>query len=217
MIKMRKRARTIFVIGMLYLLITVCTSNWGQASFFQDAFSEHTAQTESTAHNEHGGSSLLGPLINFLVLFGGLTLVLRKPIAGFFKKYIQTVQKDLSEAAASRTTSEANLKQINARLKKMAKEADNIRAAAEVAGNADKERILASSRASAEKIKAKTAADIELISQFGAKTLKEFTVDLAVSRARANILRTLKPAAQPGLIDKSIERLERIHAKNGSA
>ncbi|MBU1337674.1 MAG: ATP synthase F0 subunit B, partial [Acidobacteria bacterium] len=158
---MRKRARTIFVIGMLYLLITVCTSNWGQASFFQDVFSE------PTAHNEHGGSSLLGPLINFLVLFGGLTLVLRKPIAGFFKKYIQTVQKDLSEAAASRTTSESNLKQINARLKKMAKEADDIRAAAEEAGKADKERILATSRASAEKIKAKTAADIELISQFG--------------------------------------------------
>lgn len=203
------------MIGLLFLLIIV--PNWGQASFFQDVFSEHTAQTEPTSHNEHGSSSLLGPLINFLVLFGGLTLVLRKPIAGFFKKYIQTIKKDLSEAAASRTTSESNLKQINARLKKMAKEADDIRAAAEEAGKADKERILATSRASAEKIKAKTAADIELISQFGAKTLKEFTVDLAVSRARANILRTLKPAAQPGLIDKSIERLERIHAKNGSA
>ena len=51
----------------------------------------------------------------------------------------------------------------------------------------------------------------------GAKTLKEYTVELAVARARDNIIAALKPSDQPGFIDKSIERLARIHAKNGSA
>lgn len=250
---MRTKVRTVVLICILYLLITFCSfavaANSGQASYFQDEFSDkisrsektghpvqttqkkQEAQTEdhasdtslppvaehNTSHDEHGSNSLLGPIINFLFLFGGLTLVLRKPIARFFKNYTESVQNNLTDAAASRTTSEASLKKINARLHEMAGEAKDIRIAAEEAGKADYERILESARDAAEKIKAKTAADIDLISQFGVKALKKFIVDLAVARARANILGTLKPEDQPGLIDKSIERLERIHAKNGSA
>ena len=174
--------------------------------------------TEAGEHGEeHGDSGLLAKLINFLVLFGGLGVLLRKPIANYLKDRGEGIQKDLDDAVSSRKSSESELTKMNARLNEIAQEVEGIKKEAEKRGKEEKSHILAAAEADGKRLKAQTKQDIELLSQFGARELKIFAVEKASEKARERIKSRIKPENQPALIDKSIERLETLYEKSGSA
>ena len=160
---------------------------------------------------------MLGKLINFLVLFGGLGVLLRKPLANYLKGRGEGIQKDLQDASSSRETSEKELTKIDARLKVIAKEVEEIKKEAESLGKEEKARILADAEAEGKRLKEQTRQDIELLTQFGARDLKVFAVERAAELARERIKSRIRPENQPALIDRSIDRLEALYEKSGSA
>ena len=78
-----------------------------------------------SSDEEENSSSLidfLGKTVNFIILFGGLTYLLYKPIRRFLEKRGQDIQSSLEEAADSRKDAEHKLKEIETRLAGLEKE-----------------------------------------------------------------------------------------------
>jgi F-type H+-transporting ATPase subunit b len=170
---------------------------------------------------EKGGLSkntldFLGKSINFLVLFGGLAYFLLKPIKNFLRKRADGIERSLKETDDSRREAEKKLDEANARLASLAKEIEKIRERAEAEGQSRREKIIQFSREEAEKIKSFARQEIEMLSQAEIQHLREYTAELAAGLAEETIKKKLSPEDQSQLIDKSIERLDKLYEKRDS-
>ena len=180
---------------------------------------KHAVSSEEEHQKEHtsGSSELIGKALNFLILFGGLALILRKPFSRFLKNHSEGIKIDLDDAENSQLVSRKNLKKIHGRLKKVAKETELIKQEAENLGIKDKERILQEARVEAELHKESVKQDIELLSHFGVQELKTYAVETATTLARERIKKKITPEDQIALINRSITRLETLYEKPGSS
>ena len=165
----------------------------------------------------HGRASLdfIGRVINFVVLFGGLAYLLRKPLKDYFDRRVRDAAASLSGAAEARREAEEKFRQSQARLAGLAVEVQDLRRKAEEAAREDQERILVAGAEEAGRIQRLTAQEIELQLKAGVKELKAFSIERAVVQAEARLRRRLRAEDQARLIDRSIERLAEIHEKPG--
>jgi len=165
----------------------------------------------------HGGASLdfIGRVINFVVLFGGLIYLLRKPVKAYFDRRVQDTAAALSGAEASRREAEEKYRQSQARLADLAAEVRDMKRQAEEAAREERERISSAGTEEAARIRGLTAQEIELQLQTGIKELKAYAIERAVARAEARLERRLTAEDQARLIDRSIEQLAEIHEKPG--
>jgi F-type H+-transporting ATPase subunit b len=160
---------------------------------------------------EPASSGMLGKIINFAVLFGGLTFALYKPARNFLAKRTRDIQASLDEARDARTRAEARLEEARRRIASLQDEIAGFGRAAEAEGLAEKERIKALAEKEALRIRTFTQQEIDLQLKAGLQELKEYTADLAARLAEARMKDRITPAAQSDLIDKSIERLADLH------
>ena len=167
--------------------------------------------THEGEHETHGDSGFLAKLVNFLVLFGGLTFILRKPISKMLGQRTEDIRTSMAEAEESNKSAQKKLLQGQKRLDDMAVEVERINAEAEGAGHREKEEIIAAANLEVERLKKLAAQEIALLSQVGIKELKTHAADLATSLARESILKKIKPTDQASLIDKSIDRLDSLY------
>jgi F-type H+-transporting ATPase subunit b len=152
---------------------------------------------EGESH-ESGSSGMLGKVINFVVLFGGLTFALYKPARNFLAKRTRDIQASLDEARDGRLRAEAKLEEARAKF-------------AALEGDAEKERIKALAEKEGERIKSFTQQEIDLQLKAGIQELKEYTASLAAGLAEDRMKARLTPADQSRLIDKSIAGLTELH------
>jgi F-type H+-transporting ATPase subunit b len=175
------------------------------------AADQHAGDTPEGEHEAQGGSGFLAKLVNFLVLFGGLTFLLRKPISNLLGQRAEDVRTSMTEAEETNTTAQQKLKQGQKRLDEMAVEVERINVEAEEAGHKEKEGILAAAAQEVERLKKLAVQEIAILSQVGIKELKSHAAELSTSIARENIRKKIKTADQASLIDKSIDRLEALN------
>ncbi|MCK4337087.1 MAG: ATP synthase F0 subunit B [Candidatus Aminicenantes bacterium] len=185
----------------------------------QELQTQHAVSAEGEHPERHGSGSsgFIGKVLNFLILFGGLAFILRKPMSRFLRERIEGVKVDLEETRSSRKEKQKNLKNIHNRLKKVAEEARSIKQEAENIGKKDRERILQEASIEAVRLKESAKQDIELLSQFGIQELKAYTAEVAVTIAREKIRKNMRPESQAILIDRSIKKLETLYEKSGSS
>lgn len=182
----------------------------------QELQTQHAVSAEGE-HPERHGSGFIGKVLNFLILFGGLAFILRKPMSRFLMERVDGIKVDLEETRSSRKEKQKNLKNIHNRLKKVAEEARSIKQEAENIGKKDRERILQEASIEAGCLKESAKQDIELLSQFGIQELKAYTAEVAVTIAREKIRKNIRPESQAVLIDRSIKKLETLYEKSGSS
>jgi len=165
----------------------------------------------------HGKASLdfAGRVINFVVLFGGLIYLLRKPLKAYFDQRVRDTAASLSSAEEGRREAEEKFRQSQSRLAELAVEVDLMKRQAEEAAREELERIFVAGIEEAERIRALTAQEIELQLKAGIKELSAFAIEHAVVQAEARLRRRLRAEDQARLIDRSIERLAEIHEKPG--
>jgi len=168
------------------------------------------------AHHESNPMEFVGKVVNFLVLFGGLGFLLYKPARAFLDERRRTIETNIQEAEGTRRTSVEKLGAARSRLEKLAREMADVRAEAERAGLADKQRILDEAEKEAKRLKQSAGQDIELLSRFGARELRSFAAGRAAERARQRIRERLTPEGHARLIDRSIERLENLYEESNS-
>lgn len=158
----------------------------------------------------------LGKTVNFILLFGGLTYLLYKPIRHFLEKRGQDIQSSLKEAADARAEAERKLKEIEARLAGLQEEMERIKEEGEAEGRRAKEGTLQLAQKEAERIKHFATQEIDSIIRSGIRELKEYTAELATAFAEEQIKKKMSPEVQAEIIDKSIERLDKLYEKSDS-
>jgi len=172
----------------------------------------------ASAEEEHSSGlvDFLGKTVNFILLFGGLTYLLYKPIRSFLEKRRRDIQSSLKEAEDSRAEAERRLKEIEARLAGLQEEIERIKEEGKAEGRRAKERTLQLAQKEAERIKNFATQEIDSIIRSGIRELKEYTAELATALAEEQIKRKMSPEVQAALIDKSIERLDKLYEESGS-
>ena len=170
----------------------------------------------SPDEEESHGSSLvgyLGKILNFLVLFGGLGYLLRKPLLNFLERRGLDIDTSIKDAEQEQAETEKKYKQAVARLQELKKELEIIRRDAEEEGQKRKLSILDSAERETERIKNFTRQEIEMFYQTKISELKAYTADLSTGLAESNIKAKMTPEKQSVLIDLAIDKLEGFYDK----
>lgn len=165
----------------------------------------------------HGSATLdfLGKVVNFLILFGGLALVLRKPMRDLLRKRAAEIDRTLHRTEQDRIEAERKLGQSRARLSGLEEEIRRLREEAENESRAEAERIGRAAAGEAGRLKKLARQEIEEITRGGVRELVSFAAERAASLARERIRARLTDETQSVLIDKSIERLSGLHETSG--
>jgi F-type H+-transporting ATPase subunit b len=158
----------------------------------------------------------LGKVINFLVLFGGLIYLLRKPLGNFLQGRSDTLGKALQGAKESREEAAGRLTGVESRLGKLDEEIEQLRQEAEAEGRSLHQRIIEEAKQDSERLKHFAHQEIEMHTQDAVREIKEYTAALAADLALQRIQQRMTAEYQLSLIDKSIERLEKLHEKSSS-
>ena len=171
--------------------------------------------TEEGAGAE-GGSGLLGKVLNFVLLFGGLVIVLRKPLREFLRKRTESIRALMKDARAARLEAEGKLAEAGRKIAALEDEVARLKKDGEDEGLKDKERIRALAAKEESRIRTFAEQEIDLQLKAGIQELKEYTAELAASLAEARIKDRMTAEEQSALIDKSIEKLAELHEKSSS-
>jgi F-type H+-transporting ATPase subunit b len=163
-----------------------------------------------------GGSGMLGKVLNFVLLFGGLVLVLRKPLREFLRKRTESIQALMRDAQTARLEAEAKLDAARRKIAALEDEVIRMKKDAEAGGLKDKERIRALAAKEERRIRSFAEQEIDLQLKAGIRELKEYTAELAASLAEARIKDTITANEQSALIDKSIDKLAELYEKSSS-
>lgn len=168
-------------------------------------------------HHETNPMAFVGKVVNFLILFGGLTYFLYKPVRRFLEKRGREISHSIQASRDSRQGAEEKLKQANKRLQKLADEISRIKQASELEGKERKDRILDSALKQAEQKKQLAQQEIEMLTQESVRQLKEHLISLSAELARERIQQRMTPEVHSRLIDRSIERFEELNEKSNSS
>jgi F-type H+-transporting ATPase subunit b len=154
--------------------------------------------------------------VNFILLFGGLALILAKPLKRFLGELTLSVEKIMQETEKARREAEDSVAAIKKRLQGLEAEILAIRKNGEEAGQKEKERILSLARQEADRIKYFALQEIDAHVLEAGRELREYAAELAVSLAKAKIEKRLTPELHSRLIDESIEGLTKLYEKSHS-
>lgn len=155
----------------------------------------------------------LGKLVNFLILFGGLAFVMRKPIKALLAKRTADVAEAIRQAEAARAEAETKAGESWAKVAGLEEEVRGLKIAAEQEGCRQTERIARAAAEEAERLKKFTRQELEEQVRQGVVELKSYAAARATDLARERIRKRLTSEAQAALIDKSIDRLTDHHEK----
>ncbi len=156
-----------------------------------------------------GPSVFIGKVMNFLLLFGGLTFLLYKPIRSYLEERSRRIDRSLKDTKRERMDSETKLKEIRKRLDELANEIGEIKQAAESDAEREKEEIIRATRQETEKMKELVLHEIESHTEAGIKELKQYTAELISALALERIQRKMTLDDQVRIIDRSIEMIDK--------
>jgi F-type H+-transporting ATPase subunit b len=167
-------------------------------------------------HQNSNTMAFIAKVVNFLILFGGLAYLLRKPIKKFLEDRAVQIDTTIRDVEESRHGAEIDLEKTEKRVNELSQEVEELREKAGLEGEKEKERIIRAAKVEGERMKEAAQQEIELISKAGIKGLKEFAMSLASAEALERIEKQLTPEKHTQLIDDSIEKLEILYEKSRS-
>ena len=158
----------------------------------------------------------LGKLVNFLILFGGLAFVIRKPLKAMLAKRTVDIGETIRDAEGAKAGAETKAGESRSRVAHLDEEVRGLKAAAEEEGRRQTERISRAAAEEAERLKKLARQEVEEQVRLGVRELKAHAAARATDLARERIRKRLTPELQAALIEKSIDRLSRLNEKSGS-
>ncbi|MFW6139862.1 MAG: hypothetical protein ACOC5S_00725 [Acidobacteriota bacterium] len=173
----------------------------------------------SPENSDHSSNSMdfAGKVVNFTVLFGGLFLVLRKPVKNYLEKRIQKEDLSIKEAVESRSESEKKLKSALSRLDELTEKVKSIKEEAEQEGKKQKENIVEGTRQEADRLRNLSKQEIESIYASVMKELKTYAAEVTSEEAAKKIKKGMTPELHSAMIDRSIERLDKLNENSDSS
>lgn len=148
------------------------------------------------------------------MLLGGLVYLLRNPLRNFLQARTKSLEDALRETKNSRVEAEKRLQDVENRLERIDREIEQIQRQAETEGHAVEKRILQDAKAGANRLKLLSQREIERLTQAGIRQIRQYAAELATALALQRIQRRINKEDQSLLIDRSIERLEKLYEKS---
>ena len=158
-----------------------------------------------------GWEKILLYLLNFVILFVGLTFLLFKPIRKFMAKRQEEVKNEVNaaekikeEAEERVAEGERKVQEANEEVKKKSSEIEQEKLVA----LHERERILAEARKEAEEIRKNALAEADKEREKAVLAAKEDMADLAVIMAKNILEREITPTDNEKLIDDCLKELK---------
>jgi F0F1-type ATP synthase membrane subunit b/b' len=148
--------------------------------------------------------SVLGKVFNSTVLFGGLALMLRKPLIQMLAGKGAAVVNDFHEREIKLAATTTRLEDIEQRLQQVALEVEQIKTSAVASGQEELARLEAAGLDEAARIIALSDEEIRLRVEAAVRSVKSHIADLAIVRFQEDFKKNLDAAMQQKIIDRNI-------------
>ncbi len=165
----------------------------------------------TAAAKEEGAShhvdwfSVLGKVVNSILLFGGLILMLRKPLIQMLSQKGVAIRSDFEAREKTLAETESRLQEIDQRLAKVAAEVEAIQSSAEAAGRAELARLEEAGRLEAERIVTLSEEEIRQRVDAAVREVRGRIADLAIERFRSDFAKGLDEVGQQKIIERNID------------
>jgi F-type H+-transporting ATPase subunit b len=165
------------------------------------------AFTEGTGNEEHhfDWMGFIGKVVNSVILFGGLFLLLRKPIGKVLKQKSGEIKADIGHREEQLNMASDQLDDIKNRLSKIEEEIIDMKSAAEKNGNEEQKRLEELGAKEAQRILDITDAEIATKIENSIRNLKARIADLTIEHFKNDIRIRLDEQAHEKIIEKNIE------------
>jgi F-type H+-transporting ATPase subunit b len=164
-------------------------------------------KTEATEQHEQSPLQVVFKWANFLILFGGLAFLLKKPMGDFFRTRQNDITGGLKRAEDAQSSAQARMDEIERRLAHLSSDIAALRAETQKESLADRERILADAKREVERVIEQSQQEIERVARTVEREIKEHVADLVIDRA-SNTLRTeMTQDDQKRIVVRFIEKL----------
>ncbi len=137
---------------------------------------------------------------NFLVLFGALLYLMRRPAADFFAARGKAITEGLESGRRASEEASQKVREINRRLASLESEIAAMRAAAAGEGQAEADRLRQAVRAEVQKIFAGSEQEVRALTKAARNELKGYAAGLAVELAEQRIRGRMTPEKQAELL-----------------
>lgn len=162
---------------------------------------------------EEGGAAGAGTAeevfkwINFAIWAGALYWLCLTKAPRFFRRRAEAIGSAISKAGSAKAAADAELREVETKLRNLEKEVAELRALAEREAAAEVERLRTATRVDMEKIAVAATAEIEAAERTARLELKALAANLAVEGAEALLTKQLTAETQAGLISSFVESL----------
>jgi F0F1-type ATP synthase membrane subunit b/b' len=199
-----------FVSGAVVIFILLALLAAPAAAFSDGG--EHA--TEQGKHEEHHFDwvAFFGKVFNSVVLFGGLILLLRKPLINLLAQKSIDIKDDIIEREERVKITESQLETIKKRLEKIETEVLAMKENAQKSGEDEQKRIEELGKKEEERILTLTKEEIDNKLEASIRDLKERIADLTIEHFKNDIQTHLDPKVHEKLIEKNIDL---ISGENG--
>lgn len=148
--------------------------------------------------------AVLGKVFNSTVLFGGLALLLRKPLIRMLSEKSAAVENDFHERDKNLAATAVRLKDIEQRLQKATVEVAGIKTGAVAGGQEELARLEAAGREEAARIIALSEEEIRLRVEAAVRSVKARIADLAIGHFKEDFSKNLDAGLQQKIIERNI-------------
>ncbi|MGB4704545.1 MAG: ATP synthase F0 subunit B [Candidatus Saccharicenans sp.] len=166
------------------------------------------------AEESHGHFELktfLGQVINFVVLFGGLAYLLRKPIGNYLQGRVEHISALLEHSEAKKIDSKKKLEEATSRLNRLEDEINALKRQVEELARRESETIMKEAESEASRLRKLAAEEIEAMTRLSLQELKAYAINLSVALAEQKIKEKMTPEMHRKLIRRALDRLRSIH------
>ena len=178
---------------------------------------EARKEASGEEHEANGGwGATIAKAVNFAILVAVLVYFLRTPLLGYLTGRIAKVREDLLTAAQTRETAARQLAEIDARLKALPAELDELKRRGSDDIVAERARIEQAAEAERQRLLEHTRREIDMRLRVARRELLELTADLAIGIARERVQRSITPDDQTRLVDRYASQLPGGAAARGA-
>ena len=186
----------------------------------QPAATDHAPAQPGAAHDpagdEHGeaeahGSSLaalLWPTVNFAILAGGLWWFLKDPVSTYLRDRHTSIRKDLVDAAALKSSAQAQLDELDRKLKALPGEIEALRTRGGEEIAAEEQRISAQAAAERDRLLEQARREIDVQLRLAKRELVEHAATLSVQLAGDRLQQQMTPDDQQRLVARYLDQVK---------
>jgi F-type H+-transporting ATPase subunit b len=191
--------------------VSSASASWQQP---EQAHAQKAGEGQRAPEGQHGEEAehegwlpTIAKIFNFALLAGILVYYLKTPIQTHLASRATEIRQDLVNAAELRRTAEAQLADIESKLKALPAELKALGAQGAEDVKAERVRIEQTAAAERHRLLEQTRRDIDMRLRIARRQLLELAAQLSVEVAKTRIARTITPEDQLRLVDRYATQL----------